>query len=171
MTTEEYNKKLEKAKRYAEHMRQKQIERINSSEYKEKKLKQARLQQERNKTKYANKFYKAIKSHQKTAKKLKSEYFSIFGSMNICAITGSNENVVPHHIFNKSDKAFSEKYGFILPLRSDWHTGTNYSIHSDKNLWNKYKIKCQEYYLQNIGTKEDWLKECSYWTLEDSICN
>jgi len=106
-----------------------------------------------------------LKCKQKTAKKLKGEYFSIFTKdMNRCVITGSTEGVVPHHIFGSSRKALCEKYGFILPLRSDWHTVSSYSIHQDRMLDLKYKIACQEYYINVLHkTKEEWLNEFTKW--------
>jgi len=110
------------------------------------------------------------KSKQKTARKLKKGYFSIFSSdLGVCYITGDTKDVVPHHIFSGADKTFSETYGFILPLRSDWHTVTNYSIHQDQSFNIRMKIKCQEYWVNTLNrTKEDWLKECKKWySMED----
>lgn len=109
-----------------------------------------------------------LKVKQKTAKKLKGEYFSIFGSLDVCAITGEQKakigkgkwSVVPHHIFSGPYKAKSEEYGFILPLRVDWHTGHSYSIHEDSSLDKKYKVLCQEYYMNTLGkTEEEFIKE------------
>lgn len=106
-----------------------------------------------------------LKNKQKTAKKLKGEYFSIFtDDMRRCVITGSTEQVVPHHIFGASRKALCEKYGFILPLRADWHTVSNYSIHQDRTLDLQYKIACQEYYINELHkTKEEWINEFKKW--------
>lgn len=109
-----------------------------------------------------------LKSKQKTARKGKEPYFSVFtADMNRCIITGDTNNVDPHHIFGASRKAFSEKYGFMLPLRRDWHEGTEYSIHQDRDLELHWKIKCQEYWINVLGkTKEEWLAECQKWYIE-----
>lgn len=113
-----------------------------------------------------------LKTKQKTAKKLSGEYNSIFGSLNICAITGEKKqkigkgkwSVVPHHIFGGAYKAKSELYGFILPLRVDWHTGHAYSIHEDSKLDLKYKRICQDYYVNVLKkTKEEFIKEFGKW--------
>lgn len=102
---------------------------------------------------------------QKTAKKRSEPYHSIFASdMHCCIITGDTNNVDPHHIFGGCDKTFSEKYGFMLPLRRDWHEGTPYSIHQDRVLELEWKIRCQEYWCDVLGkTKEEWLRECHKW--------
>jgi hypothetical protein len=161
MTQTEYEKKLKKAKEYRERAIAKQLERISSPEYKEKQRTKYLITIQKN----ASKPRTSIKSKQKTAKKTKGEYFSILTSdMTRCYITGDRYNVVPHHIFGASKKAFSEKYGFILPLRSDWHTGTEYCIHKDTDMSVKYKRKCQEYWIDTLGkTKEEWIDECGKW--------
>lgn len=106
-----------------------------------------------------------LKSKQKTARKRKDPYFSVFtDNMHRCIITGAETNVDPHHIFSASRKEFSEKYGFMIPLRRDWHEGTEYSIHQDRDLELEWKIRCQEYWIHVLGkTKEEWLAECKKW--------
>lgn len=111
-----------------------------------------------------------LKNRQKKARKRKEAYFSIFtGDMHTCYITGSTNDVEPHHIFGASRKELSEKYGFMLPLRRDWHRDTEYSIHMDRKFSVAMKMRCQEYYLRVLGkTEEDWQKEFSkWWTKED----
>lgn len=105
-----------------------------------------------------------LRCKQKTARKLDTPYKTIFGSMDTCYITGSKNSVVPHHIFGGPNKAKSEEYGFILPLRKDWHTMQPYSIHEDRNLDLKYKRLCQEYWLNTIcRTKEEFISEFKIW--------
>lgn len=105
-----------------------------------------------------------LKRKQKTARKLKEPYHSIFtDNMDVCVITGER-GAEPHHIFNKANKALSEKYGFMLPLRHDWHRGYAYSIHTDQELWNHYRVACQLHYITVLGkTKEDWIEEFGKW--------
>lgn len=113
-----------------------------------------------------------LKIKQKTAKKTKGKYFSIFSpDLSVCYITGdSGKNqkgmraVVPHHIFGNAYKAKSEEYGFILPLRADWHTGQVYSIHEDKDLDLRFKRLCEDHYVNVLGkTKEEFIKEFGKW--------
>lgn len=101
---------------------------------------------------------------QKSARKGDSPYFSIFGQLDTCCITGAKSKdgykIVPHHIFEGPYKAVSEKYGFILPIRIDWHTGHSYSIHEDIDLSLKYKRICQDYYLNKLNKSEkDFVRE------------
>lgn len=115
-----------------------------------------------------------LKQKQKGAKKLPGQYFSIFTSdLGRCVITGNTENVVVHHIFGGAYKTLSEKYGFVIPLRSDWHTISSYSIHQDRELNLQYKIACQEYYIRVLQkTKEDWLTEFQkWWVKENEKCS
>lgn len=99
--------------------------------------------------------------------KPKYEYASIFTqNLNKCAITGSEKpyfDVHVHHIFGGSNKANSEKYHFLIPLRADWHDMADYGIHFNKELNLKYKRKCQEYWLLNYGTKEEFIEVFGQW--------
>ena len=106
---------------------------------------------------------KKAKSYQK-AYKPKYKYISVFtNDLDTCIITGatkaSGAAIEIHHIFGASRKELSEKYGFIIPLREDWHTVTNYSIHQDRELDLYWKRKCQEVYLNCYGTKEQFIEE------------
>lgn len=98
------------------------------------------------------------KKKQYSARKGSAPYWSIFtDDLSICHITGY-KGAVPHHVFNGSNKALSEKFGFILPLRPDWHTVSNYSIHQDRRLEVKYKAICERYFLNHYGTQEEFIK-------------
>ncbi len=111
-----------------------------------------------------------LKAKQKTARKLKQPYYSIFTvNMGICHITGDSQNVEPHHIFQgEANKVLSEKYGFMVPLRSDWHRKTPYSIHMDRKLNLSYKVRCQEYYINVLGkSREEWIAEFGQWWSEE----
>lgn len=114
------------------------------------------------------KAYTGLKCKQKTAKKLKEPYHSIFtNDMSVCYITGDSNNVDPHHIFGGSRKKLSELYGFMIPLRRDWHTMASYAIHNDAELSLYYKLLCQEYYINKLGkTKEEWLSEFGKWYVQ-----
>lgn len=108
-----------------------------------------------------------IKCKQKTARKLKEPYHSIFtNDLSKCIITGDLADHV-HHIFSGSRKALSEKYGFLIPLRADWHNITPYSIHMDRDLELKYKTACQDYYINVLGkSKEEWISEFGKWWVQ-----
>lgn len=75
-----------------------------------------------------------------------------------CYVTGSN-NVAIHHVMNGPNRKLSEKYGFLIPLRPDWHNITPYSVHMDKEFDYQLKRKAQMYYEDHYGTRQDFIKE------------
>lgn len=64
-----------------------------------------------------------------------------------------------HHIFGNSNRKRSEKYGFVVPLRPDLHPNGVFAGKDAKEIDKKLKTMAQEYYEQNIGTREDFRKE------------
>ena len=101
----------------------------------------------------------------------KTGYFSIFtDDMRKCYVTGAKGRVEVHHIFGASDKASSEKYGFMLPLRADWHRTGDYSIHMDRGFSVRMKMECQEYYVNTLGkSQEEWRREFRKWYTEEDM--
>lgn len=75
-----------------------------------------------------------------------------------CIITG-DYNVAIHHVFNGSNRVLSEKYGFLVPLRPDWHNMTPYSVHIDQQFDLSLKRKAQRYYEEHYGSREQFRKE------------
>lgn len=75
-----------------------------------------------------------------------------------CIVTGSSQ-VEIHHVFNGPNRSLSEKYGFLIPLRPDWHNFKPYSIHMDQEFDNSWKRYAQQYYETNIGSREDFIRE------------
>ena len=60
-----------------------------------------------------------------------------------CIVTGSPE-VAIHHVFNGANRSRSEAYGFIVPLRPDWHNMTPYSVHMNQEFDESLKRQAQE---------------------------
>ena len=89
------------------------------------------------------------------------ELKSIFtGDMDKCFLTGITQNIERHHVFGSFNRNLSEKYDFIVPLHRSVHP--NGASCSDKNwleLDHFLKRMCQEYYMKNIGTREEWYSE------------
>lgn len=75
-----------------------------------------------------------------------------------CIITGSPE-VAIHHVFNGASRSRSESYGFIVPLRPDWHNMTPYSVHMNQEFDESLKRRAQEYYEAHIGTRQQFIAE------------
>ena len=110
----------------------------------------------------------------KTVSKKKSQvykpsypYASIFtDDLNKCYITHSDKTIADihvHHIFGASNKANSEKYHFLVPLRADWHDMADYGVHHNRELDLKFKRKCQDYWLEHYGTKEEFIEVFGKW--------
>lgn len=68
--------------------------------------------------------------------------------------------VAIHHIFGKSERKLSEKYGFLIPLTPHEHNmGGQKCIHQNKDFDLYWKRKAQEYYEEHYGTRDDFRKE------------
>ena len=71
-------------------------------------------------------------------------------------------NAIIDHVFEgrMGFKEKSEKYGFIAPLYKGLHpNGVHCSDPNWKKLDHELKRKCQEYYLENFGSREDWYQD------------
>lgn len=89
----------------------------------------------------------------------KRELFSVLtNDLEHCIITGNTE-VAIHHVFNGPNRRLSEDYGFIVPLRPDWHNMMPYSVHMDQRFDESLKRKAQTYYEEHIGTREQFIAE------------
>lgn len=159
---EKYEKKLAQQRKMRERARLKAIEK-QKSKWKE--------YQEHPEKYYKQKKTTPIRNKQKTARKTKEPYQSIFTEdMTRCYITGDTKNVVPHHIFPGADKTSSELFHFILPLRTDWHTVASYSIHEDRALFVHYQLLCQDYWINTLHkTKKEWLIYFTRWQIEEKV--
>lgn len=91
------------------------------------------------------------------SKKLKSIFTD---DLDRCIFTGST-TVERHHVFGGPLREKSEKYGFIAPLHPTLHPN---GVHFVPTLENKcidtyLKQECQKWYEENVGTREQWIKE------------
>lgn len=89
---------------------------------------------------------------------MKRLYSVLADDLEHCIITGSS-NVAIHHVFNGANRKLSEKYGFLVPLRPDWHNMTPYSVHMDQRFHEILKCKAQQYYETHYGSREDFRRE------------
>ena len=86
--------------------------------------------------------------------KLEKERFSVFYELNACCYCGSIYQLTKHEIFEGRNRQNSMKYGFVLPLCLKCHI----KLQEDADFIDKWKKKAQEYFENNIGTREDFLK-------------
>ena len=89
------------------------------------------------------------------AKKL----YSVFtDDMEHCLFTGCAP-VERHHIFGAYNKARSEKYGFVVPLRPDLHPNGVFAGDDAKQVDTRLKQMAQTYYEEHYGTREQFISE------------
>lgn len=83
--------------------------------------------------------------------------WSIFtDDMEHCMFTGYAP-VERHHVFGGSNRDNSEKYGFIAPLRPDLHPNGVFAGQSAKLVDNELKQRCQRYFEEHHGTREEFV--------------
>lgn len=74
-----------------------------------------------------------------------------------CYVTGDTNNLHCHHIYQGSNRQISEKYGFKVWLRADWHNMSDYGVHFNKELDLHLKQRCQKEY-EKTHTREEFIK-------------
>ena len=80
---------------------------------------------------------------------------SIMQDKKECYFTGATEGLNKHHIFpGTADRKISEKNGFWVWLRADYHVGTNYAVHNDRERMEYLQRKCQEKFEKEHSREE-----------------
>ena len=69
---------------------------------------------------------------------------SILQSIKECYVTGDTNNLHEHHIYGGGNRKTSEKYGFKVWLRADWHNMSDYGVHFNPDLDLHLKRICQQ---------------------------
>ena len=86
--------------------------------------------------------------------------FSILqDDLSVCYVSQGTP-VAIHHVFTGTGRRkLCEVYGFIVALRPDYHTTADYALHKNPNkgLDLELKQKCQRYFEENVGTREDFI--------------
>lgn len=75
-----------------------------------------------------------------------------------CYITGSTDIHWHHVFFGSSNRKKSEKYGFVVPLRPDYHNMSNNGVHFNRELDLKFKRQAQEYFEEHIGSRQAFIQ-------------
>lgn len=81
---------------------------------------------------------------------------SILQSEKECYITGTTYGLHKHHIYGGPNRSISEREGFYIWLKSDWHNMKGYGIHFNKELDLKVKRECQRKY-EETHTREEFM--------------
>lgn len=81
---------------------------------------------------------------------------SILQNERVCYITGSPVYLHKHHVYGNANRKISERNGFYVWLRADWHNASNYGVHFNKELDISLKQECQRKY-EESHTREDFI--------------
>lgn len=80
---------------------------------------------------------------------------SILQNRRECYITGETSGLHKHHIyFGNPNRKISDKNGFWVWLRWDWHNGADYGVHFNRDLDLRLKRECQEKYEETHSRAE-----------------
>lgn len=81
---------------------------------------------------------------------------SILQSEKRCYVTGETNNLHEHHIYGGKNRKQSEKHGFKVWLRADWHNMSDYGVHFNKNLDTRLKQECQRKF-EETHTRQEFI--------------
>ena len=82
---------------------------------------------------------------------------AIVKDMEHCYVCGSPYVQIHHILYGVANRKISDKYGYIVPLCIDHHTGNN-GVHFKKPLDLHLKKKAQKHFEANYGTREAFIK-------------
>jgi len=71
-----------------------------------------------------------------------------------CYVTGDTNNLHCHHIYGGGNRQISEKNGFKVWLRADWHNMSDYGVHFNPKLDLRLKQECQRKYEETHSRAE-----------------
>ena len=75
--------------------------------------------------------------------------------MNNCIVCGSPYVQIHHCIYGTANRRLSDKYGLIVPLCSEHHTGMS-GVHFQKDFDTWLKQQAQKRFEEVHGTREDF---------------
>lgn len=88
------------------------------------------------------------------AKRLKSVFTD---DMDHCIFTGSPV-VERHHIFGGASRKYSETFGYVVPLRPDYHpNGTQATEYAMTEIDMQLKQMAQRHFEENHGSREEFV--------------
>lgn len=90
----------------------------------------------------------------KLAKLERNRYSVFYESFAMCCGCGSMYQPTKHEIFEGRNRKNSMKYGFVIPLCLACHQ----RLQDDLDFNKKWKVKAQDYFEKNYGTRDDFIK-------------
>lgn len=84
-------------------------------------------------------------------------------------------NYAIHHVFpGNGRRKLCEKYGFLVAVRPEMHREIHDETAVGQYVSDVFRRECYEFYLEHIGTKEQFVAEFggipkSYWEIAEAI--
>lgn len=94
------------------------------------------------------------KKTSKLRKLEKNRYSVFYETLGMCCNCGSMYQITKHEIFEGRNRKNSMKYGFVIPLCLSCHQ----RLQEDVDFNYKWKVKSQQYFESNYGTKEEFIE-------------
>lgn len=82
----------------------------------------------------------------------------ISNTLKECYVCHTTQNLHRHHIYFGANRKISEKYGFVVYLCGRHHNLSNAGVHFNKALDLELKRKCEQDYIDNGHTIEEFIK-------------
>ena len=80
---------------------------------------------------------------------------SVIIDMEHCIVCGKPYPQIHHIFFGTANRKLSDKYGYVVPLCADHHTGDN-GVHFNKAMDSYFKGLAQYHFERNHGSREDF---------------
>lgn len=101
--------------------------------------------------------YKRIRKRTNTLAKRENNRFSIiYNDLTKCAVCGSKLGINKHEVFYGSYRQNSIKYGMVIPLCQEHHTGNN-GIHNNRDIDLYFKRLFQSEF-EKTHTRDEFIK-------------
>lgn len=84
---------------------------------------------------------------------------SIMQDEKVCYVTGSTYNLDCHHCIHGSNRKKADKLGLTVWLRHDVHMSLHSRQKPFQHLDDQLKIEAQRAYEDQIGTREDFIRD------------
>lgn len=78
-------------------------------------------------------------------------------NMDECILCGKPREQI-HHIFTAYNRKKAEKFGYVIPLCREHHTG-DMGVHSNREIDVCWRQEAQKHFEKHHGSREDFIKE------------
>jgi hypothetical protein len=83
---------------------------------------------------------------------------ALVDDMDVCIVCGRPRENVHHVIHGTANRKISDRYGYVIPLCVEHHTGGS-GIHNNRDMNVYWKRQAQKHFEAHHGTRQDFIKE------------